>query len=82
MTTSPSKPRVLTPLEEKALMWRHVQVVRYLHRLDQRERELALLAVVAPGEDLLRLSMDAVAAGEISADEAEAQLELFAVVPA
>jgi hypothetical protein len=84
---SPSKPlltvrsshptkRVLSPLEEKALYWRHAQVVKVLRRLDADERLAALLAVVAPDEDLLRLSMAAVA-GEIPTDEAQEQLELF-----
>jgi hypothetical protein len=55
-------------------MWRHAQVVKVLRRLDQRERVLALAAVVAPDADLLRLSLDAVAE-ESPADEE--QLELF-----
>jgi hypothetical protein len=70
--------RILSPLEHRALMWRHARVVKILRRLDERERIAALVAVVAPGEELLRLSLEAVA-GEIPADEAEAQLELFAV---
>jgi hypothetical protein len=70
--------RILSPLEREALMWRHAQVVKVLRRLDAADRLAALLAVVAPDEDLLRLSIAAVS-GEIPVDEAEEQLELFAV---
>jgi hypothetical protein len=70
--------RVLTPLEEKALMWRHREACKILKRLDPFERVSMLAAVVAPSPQLYRLSMDAVA-GEIPDEE---QLALFKAVAA